>query len=158
MDLGSLIGALGGAGNVEQQFPEAAANAGRGDLASALSNAFNSNQTPPFGQMLGNLFGNSNPDQKAGLLNQLIQAVGPQLMASGALGRLGGLLGGGGQITPQQAEEISPEDVQAAAAHAEKHNPSIVDAASDFYAQHPTVVQGLGAAALALMMNHMNKK
>jgi hypothetical protein len=162
MGLGNILGALesmaGGSGNVEQAFSQVAANAGQGGLASALTHAFNSDQTPPFGQMVGSLFGNSSPDQKAGLLNQLAQSVGPQLMASGALGNLGALLGGGSQITPEQAAQVSPEEVQAAAEHAQKHNPSVVEEASNFYAQHPTLVQGLGAAALGLMMSHLSKK
>jgi hypothetical protein len=161
MGLGNLMGALesmaGGSGN-DQAFSQVAANAGQGGLAAALTHAFQSDQTPPFGQMVGSMFGNSDPEQKAGLLNQLAQTLGPQLLASGALGSLGSLFGGGGQITPAQAAQVSPEDVQAAAEHAEKHNPSIVEQASNFYAQHPTLVQGLGAAALAMMMSHMSKK
>jgi hypothetical protein len=161
MGLGNLVGALesmaGGSGNVEQAFSQVAANAGQGGLASALSHAFQSDQTPPFGQMVSSMFGNSSPDQKAGLLNQLAQSIGPQLMASGALGSLGSLLGSGAQITPQQAAQVSPEDVQAVAEHAQKHNPSVVEEASNFYAQHPTLVQGLGAAAMAMMMSHMSK-
>jgi len=162
MGLGNLLGALesmaGGSGNVDQQFSQAASGAGQGGLAEALSHAFNSDQTPPFGQMVANMFGSSDPDQKAGLLNQLAQSLGPQLLASGVLGSLGNLLGGGGQITPEQAATIDPGEVQQAAEHAEKHNPSIVEQASNFYAQHPTLVQGLGAAAMALMMSHMTKK
>lgn len=161
MGLGNLMGALesmaGGSGNIEQAFSQVAANAGQGGLASALSHAFQSDQTPPFGQMIGSLFNNSNPDQKAGLLNQLAQSMGPQLMASGALGSLGNLLGGGAQITPEQAAQVDPADVQQAAEHAQAHNPSIVDEASSFYAQHPTLVQGLGAAAMGLMMSHMTR-
>jgi hypothetical protein len=162
MSLGNLMGELesmaGGSGNLEQSFSQAAAGAGEGGLATALLHAFQSDQTPPFGQMVGNLYGNSNPEQKAGLLNQLAQSVGPQLMASGALGSLGNLLGGGRQITPEQAAQIDPADVQQAAEHAQQHNPSIVEEASSFYAQHPTLVQGLGAAALGLMMSHLSKK
>lgn len=162
MGLGNLIGALTGGGNLEEAFSQAAGQAGHGGLASALTHAFNSDQTPPFGQMVGNMFNNSNPDQKAGILNQILQSVGPQVLASGALGSLGGLLGGalsrGAQVTPEQAQQVSPEQVQEIAEHAQKHNPSIVEQASNFYAQHPTLVQGLGAAALAMMMSHMSKK
>src|ERR1039457_1992312 len=71
MGFGNLMGALesmaGGSGNLEQAFSQVAANAGQGGMAGALSHAFQSDQTPPFGQMVGSLFGNSNPDQKAGL-------------------------------------------------------------------------------------------
>jgi hypothetical protein len=48
--------------------------------------------------------------------------------------------------------------VQQAAEHAQAHSPSVVEEASNFYAQHPTVVQGLGAAALGLMMSHLSRK
>ena len=156
--MGALESLAGGSGNVEQAFSQAAGNAGQGGLASALTQAFNSDQTPPFSQMVGSLFNNSNPEQKAGLLNQLAQSVGPQLMASGALGTLGSLLGGGAHITPEQAAQVTPDQVQQAAEHAQQHNPSIVQEASSFYAQHPTLVQGLGAAALSLMMSHMSRK
>ena len=162
MGLGNLMGALesmaGGSGNVEQAFSQVAANAGQEGLAGALSHAFQSDQTPPFGQMVGSLFGNSNNDQKAGLLNQLIATAGPSLLASGALGSLGSLLGGGGQVTPEQAAQVSPEMVQQMAEHAQQHHPSIVEEASGFYAQHPTLVQSLGAGAMALMMSHLTKK
>jgi hypothetical protein len=161
MGLGNLMGALesmAGSGNVEQAFSQAAAGAGQQGLAGALSHAFQSDQTPPFGQMVSSLFGNSSPDQKAGFLNQLAQSVGPQLMASGALGNLGALLGSGTQITPEQAAQVSPEQVQQAAEHAQTHNPSFIEEASGFYAQHPTLVQGLGASALGLMMSHFSKR
>ena len=68
---------------------------------------------------------------------------------------LGGLLGGQGQVTPQQASQVPPDAVQQLAAHAERANPSIVDAVSGFYSQHPDLVRSLGAGALALMMGAM---
>jgi len=36
--------------------------------------------------------------------------------------------------------------------------PIYVEQASSFYAQHPQLVQGLGAGALALIMSHMSKR
>jgi hypothetical protein len=44
------------------------------------------------------------------------------------------------------------------AEHAEKQNPSIVDQASQFYAQHPTLVKTIGAGALALVMSHLSRR
>jgi hypothetical protein len=128
-------------------------------LADALSNAFRSAETPPFAQMLSTLFSNSSPDQRAGILNQLLSSVGPGLLASGGLGSLAGLLhGGGAQVTPEQASQVSPEAVKQIAEHAEKQNPSIVDKVSQFYAQHPTLVQALGAGSLALIMSHLSRR
>lgn len=134
-----------------------AQNAPQSNLASGLADAFRSNQTPPFPQMLGSMFSNSNGEQRAGILNHLLGAVGPSAGA-GMLGSLGGLLGGGSSITPEQAQQVSPEAVQNLAAQAQQSNPSIVDQASNFYAQHPTLVQGLGAGALAVIMSHMSRQ
>jgi hypothetical protein len=108
--------------------------------------------------MVGQLFGNSNPDQRAGMLNQLLASAGPSLLSSIAGGALGNLFGGGQapvQVTPEQASQLSPEQVQEIAAKAEQHNPGIVDRMGDFYAQHPTLVKTLGGAALAIALGHM---
>ncbi len=143
--------------NVHQDYDQVAHAAPQGSLAGGLSEAFNSNQTPPFGQMLATLFSNSDGQQKAGILNQLLQAAGPSLLSSGVLGGLAGMLRGG-QVTPEQAEQVPPQAVQQMAEHAQRQNPSIVDQASQFYAQHPTLVKALGAGTLALIMSHLSKK
>jgi hypothetical protein len=107
--------------------------------------------------MIGNLFSQSNGQQRAGILTQLLSASGVNpLSAIG--GQLGSLLKPGSQVTPQEAEQIPAEAVQQLAEHAQASNPSIIDQASSFYAQHPQLVQGLGAGALALIMSHMSKK
>jgi hypothetical protein len=53
---------------------------------------------------------------------------------------------------------LSPQQVQDIAAAAEQHDPSVVDRVSDFYSEHPTLVQTLGAGALALVLGKMAKK
>jgi len=68
---------------VERDYSEVASQA-PADLASGGATAFRSDQTPPFGQMLGSLFSKSNGQQRAGILNQLLGAVGPSLLTSGA--------------------------------------------------------------------------
>jgi hypothetical protein len=141
-------------------FDVAARQASPGDLGSALAAMFRSDATPAFGQQIGELFSRSNPQQQAGLLNQILQSVGPAALgaAGGVLGRvLGTGAAGAGvpTITPEQASQLSPADVQAIASHAEQHDPSIIDRAGAFYAEHPTLLKSLGVAALALTMNHM---
>jgi hypothetical protein len=143
---------------VERDYSQVASQASQSDLAGGLANAFRSDETPPFGQMLSSLFGKSTGQQRAGILNQLLSAVGPSVLTSGVLGNLTGLLRGGTTVTPEQADRIPPEAVKELAEHAEKHNPSIVDQASNFYAQHPTLVQALGAGSLALIMSHLSRK
>ena len=143
---------------VEQDFSQVAQSAPQSDLASGLAEAFRSNETPPFGQMLSTPFSNSNGQQRSGILNQLLSAVGPSMLASGGLSSLAGLLRGGKNVTPEQADQIPPEAVQQLAEHAEKHNPSVVDQAGEFYAQHPTLVKALGVGSLALIMSRLSKK
>jgi hypothetical protein len=126
-------------------------------LASALGAAFRSDQTPAFPQMLSSLFSNSDGQQRAGLLNQLLASAGPEVLAA-LPGSLGAILKGGTGITADQAQQISPESIQNIAEHAQKANPSIIDQVSGFYSQHPKVIQALGAGALAMIMSHVNKK
>jgi len=131
-----------------------------GDLANGISHAFKSDQTPPFEQMVSGLYGQSDPNQKAGLLNQLLAALGPggvsqALGAAGGLGALAGLKPGEG-VTPQNAEQISPQAVEVLAQQAARKDPSVVDKAAGFYAQHPTLVKAIGAGALALLMSRIS--
>ena|SRR6185369_9950679 len=136
----------------------------QGDLSNGISHVFNSPETPPFEQMLSNLFNNSNATQKAGLLNQILRALGPnagQLLAQAGLGGLAANVASGGenvQVTPQQAQQVSPQDVQVLAQKAATKNPTIVDQAASFYAQHPTLVKSIGAGALALLMSRMSRR
>ena len=131
-----------------------------GDLASGLAHTFQSDQTPPFEQMVAGLFGQSNPLQKAGPLNHLLAALGPAGLAllSGKGGVPGGLaaLAGGATVTPQQAAQVSPEAVQTLAAQAAAKDPTIMDKAAGFYAQHPALVKAIGAGALALLMSKVS--
>lgn len=128
-------------------------------LAAGLAAAFRSDQTPAFPSMLSNLFGSSDNQQRAGLLNQLLAtAAGPGLLGAAASGPLASLLKGGTTVTPEQAAQVSPEAIQNLAEHAQKSNPSIIDQISGFYSEHPKVIQALGAGALAMIMAHASKK
>ena len=50
-------------------------------IADGLAAAFRSDQTPAFGNLVGNLFSQSSAEQKAGILNQLLASVGPGVLA-----------------------------------------------------------------------------
>src|SRR5215472_10949439 len=118
-----------------QDFQQVAQAAPASVLASGISQAFNSDQTPPFPEMLSNLFSHSDPNQRAGLLNRLLGSLGPGSISSlPGLGGLSSLLTGG-NVTPEQASQVSPGQVQQMATHAERQNPSVVDQVSSFYAQ-----------------------
>ena len=143
--------------NAQQDFQKVAEAAPQEHLAEGLAEAFRSNQTPAFPQMLAGLFSQSNGQQRAGILSQLLGSVNPGGL-TGLGGGLAGLLKRGSTVSPQQASQITPQEVQQLAEHAEKNNPGILEQASAFYAQHPQLVQGLGAGALALIMSRMSRR
>jgi hypothetical protein len=146
---------------VNEHFDQVAQAAPSSTLADGLAAAFRSSSTPGFGQMLGGMFSQSNGEQKAGILNQLLTSGGgPALLSQlgGAGGGLAALLGGASQLTAQQASQVSPEVVQQLAAHAEKSNPSVIDKASAFYSEHPALIKTLGGAALTIAMAKIAEK
>ena len=75
--------------------------------------------------------------------------------SAGGLGALTGLLSGG-NVTPQQAQQVSPGAVEGLAQDAVRKDPSIMEKAADFYAQHPTLVKAIGAGALAILMSRIS--
>ena len=147
--------------DVHSAYDRVAHTVPQSTLADGISHAFRSDQTPAFEQMVGNLYGQSNPDQKAGLLNQILAALGPNaaqvLGGSGALAGIGGLLSGGA-VTPQQAQQVPAQQVEVLAQQAAKKDPTIMDQAASFYAQHPTLVKAIGAGALALLLSKMSRR
>lgn len=160
----SGTGAVQAPSTVNADFDRVAQSAPTSALADGLAAAFRSNQTPDFGQMTGQLFGNSSGQQRASILNTLIGTVGPMILSQvlsrkagaggGGLSSLIGLLSGGQQrtITPEQAEQVPVEAVEEMAALAEKKDPSVIDQISNFYAEHPTLVKTLGAVALTIAL------
>jgi hypothetical protein len=160
--LQNVLGGKASEADIHSAFDKVAGSAPQGELAQGLSHVFNSDQTPPFEQMVGGLFGKSSPDQKAGMLNQMISALGPSAgNVLGGLGGLGGLaavLQGGGTVTPGQAQDVSPAAVEAIARKAQQANPSVVDSISGFYAKNPQLVKAIGAGALALLMSRLAKR
>jgi hypothetical protein len=158
--LGAIVQQYSGAGaaaaqapDVHEHFDQVAQAAPPSVLADGIAGAFRSSQTPAFGEMVSNLFNQSDGQQKAGILNRLLASAGPGMLSQ--IPGLSGLLSSGQQITPQQAQQVPAQAVQDLATHAEKANPSIVDEVSGFYAQHPDVVKALGGLALSIALQKM---
>jgi hypothetical protein len=163
-NLGNLLNQyLGGGANAnpaqaENDFDHVAQNSPFAALAQGVTQALRSDQTPPFSQMVGQMFSNGNPEQRAGMLNQLLSNINPGVLASVAGGLFGNLAGGDqAKVSPEQAAQLSPEQVQELAAKAEQQNPGIVERMGDFYAQHPTLIKTIGGAALAVALGAMAK-
>lgn len=136
-------------------FDKVAQTAPPGVVAQGISAAMRSDQTPPFGQMVGQLFEQASPQQRAAMLNQLLATLGPGALAGLAGGALGNVVPTSGtatQVSPEQASQLSPQQIQQVAEHAEQHSPSVIDKMSDFYAQHPGLIKTLGGAALTIAL------
>jgi len=179
-DIGRILEQYGGGVNpnqppndVERHFDEVAQNSHHDELADGLSEAFRSDQTPPFPNMASQLFGQADTHQRAGMMNQLLGALGPAVIGSflnrggggggGGGGMLGGLLNGAmGQqqmrVRPEDMERMSPDEFQELAMHAERENPGVIDQMSRFYAQNPGLVKALGGAALAIALGKMSQR
>lgn len=154
--LDTLTQMVAGGNVTEHHFDQVAQQAPADVLGRGLSGAFSSNDTPPMGQMVGQLFGNSNGQQQSGMLNQLIATLGPAAaaaLAGGALGRI--MSPGATQVTPEQAAKMTPEQVQAVVTHAGETNPGIADQLGNFYAQHSGLIKTLGGVAMLIAMSKM---
>ncbi len=125
-------------------------------LGGGLAEAFRSNQTPAIGDMVGQLFGQSNGNQQAGMLNSLMGSMGPALLATLAGGVMSKIMQPGQtQITPEQAQKLSPQQVQAIVNEAHAKDPSIADNLGSFYANHKGLVNTLGGIAATIAMMKM---
>ncbi|HJV59618.1 MAG TPA: hypothetical protein VJ743_01675 [Albitalea sp.] len=147
---------LGAGSGSEQHFDQVAQAVPSNVLADGLAHAFRSDQTPDIGAMVGQLFGNSNGQQQAGMLNQILAALGPTVAAGLAGGALGNVMSpGSSQITPEQASQLSPQQVQEVVEQAHQANPGIADQLASFYAQHSGLIKTLGGAVLAVALAKM---
>lgn len=155
--LGSNAGSTGG--ELADDFHQVTQNVSPDVLSKGLSTALGSDQTPPAGQMISQMFEASTPEQRAAMLNQLLAALGPAgaSILSGALGQNVATGGATAGITPGQAASVSPQQVQDVVTQAQQHNPGIVDSLSGFYAQHPGLVKTLGGAALAIVLGKISR-
>lgn len=144
--------------NVHSDFDQAAQNAPQDTLAEGISEAFRSDQTAPFHQMISQLYANGNPQQRQQLLSQLVSAAGQSgAPASGSpLSGLANLFkGGGANITPTQAQQTTPQQVEQLAQHVNNQNPSAIDQMGGFFSQHPAWIKTLGAGALTVALAKM---
>ena len=157
MGLMDILNQVMAGGNAsDQHFDQVAQAVPSNVLADGLAHAFRSDQTPDIGALVGQMFGNSNGQQQAGMLNQILATLGPAVAASLAGGTLGGVMSpGSSQITPAQASQLSPQQVQDVVEQAHQMNPGIADQLAAFYSQHSGLIKTLGGAVLAIAMAKM---
>jgi hypothetical protein len=143
---------------VVADFDHVASAVPQNTLADGIAHAMRSDATPEFGTMVSSLFSQANPAQRSAMLSTLVAACGPAAQR---------ILGGAGAGAPgapatstgtPMVEDVHPAAVEALANHAQSQDPSIIDKMSGFYAQHPTLVKGLGAVALATVMSRVSQQ
>jgi hypothetical protein len=162
---------------VDRDFDLFAQKAPATAVSEGLSAAFRSDDTPEFPQMASQLFGRAPASQRAGMLNALLATVGPlivqQILArrqrgpstgpeqgGGLGGILGNILRGDGppKVTPEVAEQVTPQEVEEIAREAEKKDPSVIDRISEIYARQPQLLKVLGGAALAIALGRVAQR
>lgn len=144
------------AGDAGTHFQQVAQSVDAGTLSQGIAAAMRSDQTPPFAQMVSQLFSSGSADQKAAMLNALLSSVGPEQRAQ--LASLIPGLGVATGVTNDQAAAIPPSAVQSLAQHVEQHDSGIVDKMSALYAAHPTLVKTLGTAAMMIAMRKIAER
>ena len=127
-------------------------------IAQGLAAAMRSTDTPPFAQMVSNLFANGNAEQKMAMISTLLSSLSPEQRA-----RITSMIPGLASVASGVASPaaIPPSAVQSLAEHAEQHDTGIIDTMSRFYAEHPTLVKTLGSAAMMIALrkiaqHHLN--
>ncbi len=143
-------------GDAGAHFQQVAQSVDSGTLAQGIAAAMHSDQTPPFAQLVSQLFSAGSGDQKMAMLNTLLSSVSPEQRAQLA-GMVPGL-GAAGSVTSAQAAAISPSAVQSVAQHVEQHDGGIVEKMSTLYAAHPTLVKTLGSAAMMIAMRRIAER
>jgi hypothetical protein len=143
------------ANKTTSDFEQVAAQVPHQTLAAGVTETLRSEQTAPFAQLVSQLFVQGNPEQKAAMLNQLIAGLRPELWSSVASGILANLFqrnGGHANLTPEEVNQLSPEQVQEIATCAERESPGIVDKMGEFYAKHSALIKTLGGTAVAIAL------
>jgi len=146
------------AGDTAAHFDQMAKSVDQNTIAKGIAAAMHSNDTPPFAQMVSQLFANGSAEQKMAMITTLLSSIPSEQRA-----RLSSMIPGLGSVASGAASPnaIPPSAVQTLAEHVEQHDPGIVEKMSAFYAAHPTLVKTLGSAAVMIAMrkiaqHHLN--
>jgi hypothetical protein len=141
-------------GDAGAHFQQVAQSVDRGTLAQGIAAAMRSDDTPPFAQLVSQLFGSGSGEQKLAMLNTLLSSVPPDVRA-----QLSSMIPGlGAAASATAAQAISPEAVQQLAQQVEQHDAGIVEKMSALYAAHPMLVKTLGSAAMMIAMRKIAER
>ena len=133
----------------QQQEVEELQQAPADVLSQGLREAFDSKDTPSIGNLVGQMFGQSSNQQQAGLINQIIQALGPAAataLAGGVLQKV--LKPGSDQVEAADVAQLSADEVTSVVNEAQAQRPELSQQLSEFYSQHSGLIKALGGVAL----------
>lgn len=142
---------------VEQDFVEVVQQVPAKEVMNGLSEAMRSEHTPPFDEMVGQSFMQGDPQQRAEMLNQLLDGAGPAvvqpLVENGMLGNaLAMKEPHSGFVDSTIAQQLQPHLVQQIAQVAQQENPAVIDKMSSLYAEDPALVKTLGGVTLSVAL------
>jgi hypothetical protein len=145
---------------IEHDFGEVATEAGPDAMQDGIAEAFRSDDTPPFEEMVAQLFENSEPHVRAGLLDNLLAGLKPTALgaAGGGLTEVWRRYAAGARVSPERAANVDPAEVQEVARQARKQNPGVLERVSRFYARHPELVRSLGNVAMTIALSRMARR
>lgn len=151
--LGNLTGGNLNEQETHAQYDQVANTVPRDQLGRSIGTALSQLGTQDVQQQVTNSVGQMTPEQKGGIVQQLLGALG----GGAGVGGLGAMLGqlGINQGVANNPQSASPDEVGKLAAHAKENNPSIFQEAMSIYAAHPTLVKALGTLAIAQIANHL---
>jgi len=139
-----------------QHIDAVAREAPKDELGRGVAEAFRSDETPPFADMVGALFEKASPEQRTAMLNAIVEKLGPGALGGVAGGALAGHEGASTPAIPlDKANQISPNDVRDVVNTAQAGEPGLMDRMGQFYAEHPELVKTLGAGALMVVLAKM---
>lgn len=145
---------------VEQDFIDIAHQVPSEAISNGLSEALDSEHTPPFDQIVGASFERGNARQRAGMLKPLLEAAGPvatrPLIEQGLSPQATGAHQDDSMpVESRLASYLHPEAVQRLAFHAVQVDPAVVHRMSSLYAGDPELGKTLGGATLSVALGKL---
>jgi hypothetical protein len=146
--------------DIEQDFDQVANEAGPDAIQDGIAEAFRSEDTPPFEEMVAQLFDSSEPRVRAGLLDNLLAGLRPASLGNshGGLSEIWRRYAAGARVSPDRAANVDASEVQEVARQARKQNPGVLERVSRFYARHPELVRSLGNVAMGIVLSRMARR
>ena len=131
----------------QSHVDEIVRDAPRDTVREGLREAFDAGDTPSMGEQVGQMFGQSSNQQQAGLINQVIQALGPAAaLAGGVLQKV--MKPGEQQVDADAVAQLSPTEVTQVVNEAQQQQPELSQRLSEFYADNSGLIKALGGVAL----------